>query len=120
MMSCSRFLRRCPWVLPLVAAFWSLPAAGYEDKTLAGGWIDYPPFSYVETVRGNSRWRGLDVELLQDIAAEAGYVVETPLTAGDWPKLVGQIETGERDMVAIATWTPEREKFAKFTIPYRT
>jgi len=109
-----------PWLLSVAIATWSLPAASYEDRTLTGGWIDFPPFSYVETTRGISRWRGLDVELLQEIAEKAGYTYDSPLAAMDWPNLVGQIETGERDMVAIATRTPEREEFARFSIPYRT
>lgn len=108
----------CLWLVSLVVASWPPAVRAYENKTLISGWSAYPPYSYIENVGGIPQWRGLDVELLRDIAKRAGYFVDAPDV--DWVELVHGIETGERDIAAQATRTPEREEFATFSVPYRT
>ena len=49
-----------------------------ERQILTGGWGHYAPYSYTELVQGFQHWRGLDVELLREIADRAGYTVDSP------------------------------------------
>lgn len=96
----------------------SLPSARAEQhRNLISGWAEGPPFSYIETRRGIPHWRGLDVELLQEIAERAGYPIE--YADLDWTLLVQGIEGGDVDLVPQATRTPAREAFATFSQPYR-
>lgn len=110
----------CLWLVSLTIASWPPVVGAYENdtKTLSSGWSAYPPYSYIERAEGISQWKGLDVELLREVAKRAGYFVDAPDV--DWAKLVHGIETGKRDIAAQATRTPEREKFATFSVPYRT
>ena len=104
-------------VLALVAMWPSTGHAGGE-KTLIGGWSAFPPYSDVELVRGQRRWTGFDVDLLAAIAKRAGYTIFADEI--EWADLVRGIKLGTRDIAASATRTTEREKFALFSVPYRT
>lgn len=88
------------------------------EKLLLGGWSVFPPYSDFKIVRGNPKWTGFDVELLRVIAKRAGYTIFTEEV--EWADLVRGIELGTRDITAQATRTAAREKFALFSIPYRT
>jgi len=106
------------WIVALALMSGSLSGHADDDKTLVSGWRPYPPYSYLEEVQGIPRWIGLDVELLHEIANRAGYSIEPSDAA--WHEQVEQIRTGERDLAAQATLTPEREAFAIFSDPYRS
>jgi len=105
-------------VLGTVLASWPTTIHADEKAPLIGGWSVFPPYSDVEDIRGVPTWKGFDVELLREIADQAGY----PIIANgvEWAEHVHEIETGERDLAPAATRTAEREKFATFSIPYRS
>lgn len=112
---------RClAWLLCLCStvSVFSAPAIyANENRILISGWSVFPPYSYIENIRGTAQWRGLDVELLNEIVERAGYSVNAPHV--EWPELVRDIKTGQRHVVATATHTAERETFAAFSVPYR-
>ena len=114
----SRCFVRCLWLVSLVVAYW--PPSGHADdsKTLKGGWSVFAPYSYVENVKGIPEWRGLDVELLHEIAKQSGYAIDA--SAVEWADHVRGVERGEIDFAAYSTRTAEREEFATFSVPYRT
>lgn len=107
-------------VCVILAAVVAWPSASHGDgeKVLIGGWSVFPPYSDVEIIRGNPQWTGFDVELLQAIERRAGYTIFADEI--EWADLVQGIKTGARDIAAAATRTAEREKFALFSVPYRT
>jgi polar amino acid transport system substrate-binding protein len=84
---------------------------------LRGGWYLWDPYQFNERRRGESTLTGLDVELLRAVAREAGRSVGFTYRA--WAQHLAQIESGEADVAAGATRTPEREAFAHFSVPYR-
>ena len=108
----------CLWFAALLIASWSTQCLAKEATVLTGGWSVYPPFSYAENARGVQHWKGLDVELLGQIAHRAGYNIQS--TEINWSEHVREIETGERDVAASATRTLDRERFAWFSVPYRS
>lgn len=95
----------------------SLPAAGAgadEHAALRIAWSDYPPFQW----RGeNGQPQGLDVELLELIAQEAGE--RLVWSRRPWARQVPDIGQGELDLMGSATPSPERQALGEFTQPYR-
>ncbi|MGD8977238.1 MAG: transporter substrate-binding domain-containing protein [Gammaproteobacteria bacterium] len=88
------------------------PAA--PECSLTMGWDPWEPYHYMDP-KGNLQ--GLDVELVRAIAAEAGCSVS--FERDNWGSLLGRIRSGEIDLISGATRTPDREKFALFSSPYR-
>ncbi|MCF8205967.1 MAG: transporter substrate-binding domain-containing protein [Methylotenera sp.] len=77
-------------------------------------WSDYPPFQ----VRGdNGQPQGLDVELIELIALEAGE--KLAWSRRPWARQVPDIGQGELDLMGSATPSPERLALGEFTLPYR-
>jgi polar amino acid transport system substrate-binding protein len=106
------------WLLACLVAL-SFPNALHADEhqTLTGGWSAWPPFSYVDSVRGIQQWHGLDVEMLNAVAMEAGYRIDAE--AVPWDQHLRDIETGARDIAVGASRTPQREEYAMFSVPFR-
>ncbi len=63
--------------------------------------------------------RGMDVELLQAIAAEAGCALRWDTTAKSGARILRGIEFGQIDVMVHASITPERERYALFSDSYR-
>lgn len=81
------------------------------------GWYAQPPLQYSSRQGEAEIVTGLDVQLIRAIARQAGrqlQIEEIP-----WDRHQQQLRTGERDLAFGATWTAEREKFVRFTAPYR-
>ncbi|MBX2805960.1 MAG: transporter substrate-binding domain-containing protein [Hyphomicrobiales bacterium] len=115
-----RYLHRCAavlWRAGLLVCLFSNGLHADDRRVLTGGWSAWPPFSYVDTVRGVQQWHGLDVELLNAVAKEAGYRIEADAVA--WDQHLRDIETGRRDIAVGASRTPQRETYAMFSIPLR-
>ncbi|MBL8277021.1 MAG: amino acid ABC transporter substrate-binding protein [Pelomonas sp.] len=95
----------------------TLPAAralGEGHAPLRIAWSDYPPFQG----RGeNGQPQGLDVELLELIAQEAGETLVW--SRRPWARQVPDIAQGELDLMGSATPSPERQAFGEFTQAYR-
>lgn len=115
------FLRRavwCPLLVALLIAIWPHAAVAEGHKALVGGGFHLAPYSYIDIEQGFPLWKGLDVELVNEIANRASYSV-TFADARAWSELVRGIETGDVDILTTATRTDEREAFAYFSAPYR-
>jgi len=96
--------------LMLLAA--PLPAAACH---MTAGWEPYGNFLYRDEATGQAA--GIDVDLVNLLAAEAGCTVTW--TEMPWKR---HLEELKRGTVGIATSTvrkPEREDFAHFSAPYR-
>ncbi|HOB33142.1 MAG TPA: basic amino acid ABC transporter substrate-binding protein, partial [Verrucomicrobiota bacterium] len=75
---------------------------------------EYPPFEFVDE-EGNIV--GFDVDLMNAIAAEAGFDIELVNTR--WDGIFVALQSGEFDAVAsAATITEEREEIVDFSNPY--
>lgn len=108
-------------VMVLPAAAFSLPVTEraarlqVEGQTIKVGTnAEYPPFEAVDE-QGNIV--GFDVELLNAIAADAGFEVEWVNTK--WDGIFTALASGEFDaVISAATITAEREKEVDFSNPY--
>lgn len=104
-------------------AFWTwclvLLAMGQAHATcmrvLRTAWSDWPPYSMADA---QGKPVGLDVELLQRVAQEAGCSLQF---TGDIPakRQLVLMQSGEQDIQLAASMTPEREAFAWFSPDYR-
>ncbi|MES2692967.1 MAG: TRIC cation channel family protein [Verrucomicrobiota bacterium] len=81
------------------------------------GWYAQPPLQYNSRQGEVDIVTGLDVELIRAIAREAGRPLQ--LEEIPWDRHQQQLRSGDRDLAFGATWTAEREKFVRFTAPYR-
>lgn len=88
-----------------------------EYRSLTGGWDEFPPYSYLESSDGITRWEGLDVELVREISRRAGYFILAERE--EWSSIVDGIRTGKVDFAPHSTMTAERTEYAYFSIPYR-
>lgn len=84
-------------------------------RPLRTAWTDWPPYSMADE---QGRPVGLDVELLQRVAQEAGCTIEF---TGSVPakRQLALLQSGEQDIQLAASITPEREAFAWFSPDYR-
>lgn len=89
------------------------PTAG-GDCQLAMGWDPYEPYQYADE-EGNVR--GLDVELVSEMANRAGCSLR--FVQKDWVSLVADLRSGAIQVLAGASKVPERESYALFSQPYR-
>lgn len=82
--------------------------------TLNVGWEAYEPFQYRD---GGGKVSGLDVEIFEAIARDAGCTVT--LKEVPWKRLLGDLQTGRMDAAMGAHRTPEIEAVATFSAGYR-
>ncbi|RTL39971.1 MAG: amino acid ABC transporter substrate-binding protein [Burkholderiales bacterium] len=100
----------CLW-LPTAWPGW---AAGADDAApLRVGWGDYPPFQ----IKGPRGPEGLDVELLELIAHQAGERLRW--LRRPWARQLADMTHGELDIICSATPAPEREAIGRFSQAYR-
>lgn len=85
-----------------------------EECTLVVGWDPWEPYQYQDV---GGELRGLDVELVRAATADIGC--NARFLANDWASLLNMLRDGDIDMLAGATKTSDREKFARFSDPYR-
>ncbi|MFQ2099531.1 substrate-binding periplasmic protein [Aeromonas sanarellii] len=95
--------------LPLVL---SLPLGARE--TLSVAWSHWPPFSQIEA---DGELGGLDVTLTRRILGEAG--LHPTFRNLPWARALHLVERQQLDVAMGALKTPERERFARFSAPYR-
>jgi polar amino acid transport system substrate-binding protein len=88
------------------------PDAGPCRLTM--GWDPWEPYHYVDAA---GEEKGLDVELVNAIAAGAGC--EMRFERDSWASLLRRVAAGEIDLISGATRTEEREDYAWFSEPYR-
>ena len=78
------------------------------------GWEPWEPYMYLTP--GNEV-SGLDIELLEAIAQEAGCIVS--YTQANWASLLVMVQNGEVDILPGASITKAREAYALFSESYR-
>lgn len=81
---------------------------------LSVGWDPWEPYQYADT---DGEIRGLDIEILELLAADAGCDVH--YVRGEWGGLLAQLRDGSVDVLLAGTVLPEREAYAWFSAPYR-
>lgn len=96
-------------VLPLLFA---QPLVARE--TLSVAWSHWPPFSQIAA---DGTLGGLDVTLTRQILGKAG--VEPAFRNLPWARALYLMERQQLDVAMGALKTPERERFARFSAPYR-
>jgi polar amino acid transport system substrate-binding protein len=84
------------------------------ECSLTMGWDPWPPFHFTEL---GGEIMGLDVELLQAMAKDAGC--ELDFERDSWASLLGRIRNGSIDLLTGATITEDRQDFAHFSAPLR-
>ncbi len=97
-----------------MAIGFSNSAAAECSKTIVIGWEDFPPYS-LKDKEGNRS--GLDVEITTTILRQAGC--HFTFYDAPWKRLVEELRVGRVDILPGASKTEERDKFARFSIPYR-
>lgn len=91
----------------------SLARAAAEHAPLRVGWGDYPPFQ----VKGARGPEGLDIELVELIAAAAGERLRWLKLP--WARQLADLSHGELDIICSATHSPDRLAMGRYTQAYR-
>ncbi|MBY0415113.1 MAG: transporter substrate-binding domain-containing protein [Bdellovibrionales bacterium] len=97
-------------MFPLALSVFSYSALACEIKVSFEEWVPYQ-------TKSAGKMGGLDVEITEAIAKEAGCkvtFVDLP-----WTRQLSENEAGNLDVTMGASRTPEREAFATFTDGYR-
>ena len=81
---------------------------------LVASWEPWEPYQFKD---GGGKLTGLDNDLIQAVAKEAGCTVR--LSNTPWKRALKMIEEGKIHMTAGASYTDERAKFAHYSDPYR-
>ena len=85
-----------------------------KDTVLAG-WELWYPYQYHDQ---NNQLVGLDVESFDAILKQAK--IDYSITELPWKRHLQMLKIGQMDIAMGASKTPEREKYASFSLPYRT
>jgi len=97
-----------------VAATMLLPAGVRAECTLVLGWEPYAVYTFVK--RG-SILTGADIELIRAAAKKVGCTLR--YREYGWQRILEQLKSGGIDVATSATLSPERERYAYFSVPYR-
>ncbi len=88
-----------------------------ERKLLQGGWHPWDPYQYSESRRGVQILTGFDVEIERAVARAMG--ADLILSDIPWDQHLAALEAGTVDIAAGATYSPRRDRYAYFSVPYR-
>ena len=83
--------------------------------TLRVGWDEWYPFMYLDA---SGKFSGSDYNAMMRTAKAAGC--ELQFHDSRWAQSLEKLAAGDLDMLFGASKTEEREKFAQFSLPYRT
>ena len=89
-------------------------AAPAGSCALVMGWDPYEPYQFADA---DGNVRGLDVELVSEMAKDAGCSLS--FVQKDWAGLISDLRAGSVSILAGASRVAEREAFALFSQPYR-
>lgn len=104
------------YLFVVVLLLFSLTVQAACSRPIRSAWNHWPPYSMADK---KGAVIGLDIELLQRIAQEAGCQLQWSANIPSSRQLV-YLHSGEQDIQFAASVTPERSKFAWFSPPYRT
>jgi polar amino acid transport system substrate-binding protein len=93
-----------------------LTSDGRKLPVLHSGWYLYEPYQFIDTKRAGVL-SGVDIEIAQELSKRLGFHVEYAYM--DWRDQVDGVYNGSIDFCEAAR-TPELDKIAHFTEPYRT
>lgn len=98
----------------------SLSGSASEQGVIQGGWYPWRPYQYLEEINFDRRQlTGLDVQLFREVfEKELGFILKLPQVA--WNVHQEDIRQGIRDVAGGAFATPQRERYAYFSTPYRS
>lgn len=89
-----------------------------DKKTLINAWYINETYQYlIATSNGHTTVSGMDIELINAIATKIGINIE--YNQDSWYQDQLDIQSGNADMTAGATYTTERSNYAYFSKPYR-
>lgn len=108
-------LKACLIALCLLLQMQSVHAAPCDGPVKVRISSDYMPFSYKDQ---SGQITGLDVELLREIFAAIGCDYE--LIDLPFKRALKEVAKGSIDMMPFMSITPERQTFARFSVPYRS
>jgi len=82
---------------------------------LTVGWDPWEPYQYEDA---DGSVRGLDIEIMQQLAADAGCGLK--FKQGNWSELLAELKKGSVQVLLSATPLAERQTYAHFSPPYRS
>lgn len=97
-----------------ICFLYTFPFNSLAKQTMTAGWELWYPYQYHNK---DSQLVGLDIDSFKAIMKEAG--LQFSIDELPWKRHIQYISTGNIDMAMGASKTPEREKFAYFSHPYR-
>ena len=109
--TCSRYRRACFFMMILLFG-WS---AGVQSCGMKSVWEPFEPY---QLMGENGQVSGLDIDLLNAVAKEAGC--QLVFDHIPWKRAQSMIGIGSLDVASGASKTSDREKFARFSTPYRS
>ncbi len=86
-----------------------------DECLLTMGWDPWEPY---HSMGSGGAVEGLDIDIVSALADEVGCDLE--FIQDNWASHLRAIQRGEMDLLGGATRTPERERFAHFSDPYRS
>ncbi|MEV3831551.1 transporter substrate-binding domain-containing protein [Aeromonas allosaccharophila] len=110
----TQYATRSRWSIRIGLLLMLLSPALQADQTLTVAWSHWPPFSQIDN-RGELD--GLDVSLTRQILTRAGFTPrfrEIP-----WARALHLMEHDQLDVAMAALPLPERQSYARFSVPYR-
>lgn len=108
------FRRTWTVILMVVMASFATRHGASASCTLTVGWEPYVPYQFTGE---QGEVTGGDIELMRTIAKAIGchaVFKEMP-----WARQLSELKNGTLDVAMSASRTPERESYARFSIPYR-
>lgn len=84
------------------------------DRTLQIGWAPWPPYQYLGE---NDRPAGLDIDMFEAVLDEMGCT--RTYQNVPWKRQLLHIQSGQLDIIAGASYVPERGDYGFFSRPYR-
>ncbi|PTS80492.1 ABC transporter substrate-binding protein [Aeromonas sp. HMWF036] len=110
----SRGNGRSHWQARIGLLLLLLSPALQASQTLTVAWSHWPPFSQINR---EGELDGLDINLTRQILTQAGFTPTFRLIP--WARALHMVEHSQLDVAMAALPLPERQKYARFSAPYR-
>lgn len=86
-----------------------------NKPVLLSGWFSFEPYQFVSA--NDSKLKGMDIELVKVIANKVGVKIRYEEIS--WRQNLENLKNGNMDITSGATYAPQREQYAYFSVPYR-
>ena len=84
------------------------------ERSLEVGWAPWPPYQYLDD---GGQPAGLDIEMIEAVLDEMGCA--RAYQNVPWKRQLLHVESGRLDIIAGASYVPERDEYGHFSRPYR-